>query len=167
MVRNHRNVIKLHRNAFSSANHILWGPGPLKDVLYARSLFPAFIRQVFEDEFPTKKYVFAHRSLPDWDDFHYADLSKSFVEIFNSVGYGLKFIISYRDPRASSFSQVRRQFKHLIPPGTNESDIFRAARNTETHLTLLSAQLQKICEGQYLVLSYDLHMRYVRRKVNC
>lgn len=111
-------------------------------------------------QYPSKKFLVAHRTFPFWDHHHYPEVSSKIFRLFNQAGYNLKIIISYRDPKAASTFQIKNGYKHLIPieGRSNASDIYMAARSTETYLTLLSAQMQRICPQDFLVLNFDRHV---------
>ena len=139
----------------------MWGPGPLEEVRHAQTLFPEIVRYVFNVVYPHKRLLFGHRSMPDYDSLHYPDLSDDIFKLFNEAGFGLKFLISYRDPKGSTFSKVRRNFTHLIPPGKSQADLYFSARSVESHLTLLSAQLKTLHPNDYCVLSFDKFLNEV------
>ena len=148
-------------NSFSAANHIMWGPGPLEEVRNAKIVFPQLIQHLFSEVYPTKNLLFSHRSSPDYDSLHYPDINQELFDMFESQGYNLKILVSYRDPMSSSYSKVRRNFTHLIPPGSSNADLYYSARSVEMHLTLLASQLKNLSPSNYLVLSFDKFLENV------
>jgi hypothetical protein len=149
-------------NSFSAANHIMWGPGPLQEVRMAKSVFPRLINHVFTQVYPNKKFLLCHRSSPDYDSLHYPDISQELFGMFESLGYNLKILVSYRDPMASSYSKFRRNFTHLIPPGLSEADLYYSARSVEMHLTLLASQLSTLHPSSYTIVSFDKFLENVK-----
>lgn len=135
-------------NTATATLHELWSCGPIEVVNRARTMFA---RRVSADvtrgaagrEGP--QLAVLHASAPDFDALHYPDLHSSLWRRFHEAGLALRLILTYRDPAEAAHSNHRRQWKHLRvgpPPGRN--DVVSAARSTERHMTLLSAQLEAL-----------------------
>jgi hypothetical protein len=65
----------------------MWGPGPLDIIQQAKQTFPRLIQHLFESVYPQKQLLFGHRSMPDYDNLHYPDLSDELFGLFRDAGY--------------------------------------------------------------------------------
>lgn len=72
---------------------------------------------------------------------HRPDLS-DLVDLFPK----LRIVVIYRDPKAATYSALRRGFT---------DDIKQAARSCEEHLTYLSSQLQTLEPSMYHIINYE------------
>ena len=134
--------------------HELWSSGPIEAVNRARTMFA---RRVGADVAraaaaaaapggePPPQLAVLHASAPDFNAQHYPDLHSSLWRRFHEAGLRLRLILTYRDPAEAAHSNHRRRWKHLRLGGpSGKNDIVAAARSTEKHMTLLSAQLEAL-----------------------
>lgn len=129
--------------------HELWSSGPIEAVNRARTMFArrvgADVARAAAAGGDSPQLAVLHASAPDFDALHYPDLHSSLWRRFHEAGLRLRLLLTYRDPAEAAHSNHRRRWRHLRvgpPPGRN--DIVAAARSTERHMALLSAQLEAL-----------------------
>lgn len=135
--------------------HDLWSSGPLETVERARETFVQRVaaevdkaRRRRRGKPDVAQLAVLHVSAPDFDTLHYPDLHSSLWRRFHEAGLALRVIVTYRDPAQAAYSNHRRRWHHLrVGSPLPRNDIVCAARSTEKHMALLSAQMEALAAG--------------------
>ncbi|MCI0574960.1 MAG: sulfotransferase [Chloroflexi bacterium] len=129
---------------FNKAITRLWDrKGPLALYQQSRQMLPHLVAALLEEEgYRNRSHVIYKRSAPfNPGDRNRPDLSDLF-ETFSDA----RIVVIYRDPRASTYSSMRRGFAE---------NLRACAVICEEQLTYLSAQLATFDPGSYLVVNYE------------
>jgi len=129
---------------FDNANADLWDRKASHEIcLRAKGELPRLISRLRHlEDYAKVSHVVYKRSAPFFKDDRFRPDLADLPEIFED----LRIILIYRDPRACTFSALRRGF------GEN---LRQCAVITEEQLTYLAAQLATLDAASYRVISYE------------